>query len=34
MYINGKKVATEANIAEFIDDRYVNIDGDVMEGPL
>ena len=34
MYINNKKVITESNITNFIDDKYVNIEGDIMSGPL
>lgn len=34
MFINNKEVITEDNIDSFIEDNYVNIEGDVMTGPL
>lgn len=34
MYINNHRVITEDTITTFIDDKYVNIEGDAMYGPL
>lgn len=34
LLINNKKVVTEDTIVSYIDDKYVNVEGDVMTGPL
>ena len=34
IFINNNKVITENTIIDYIDDKYVNVEGDIMTGPL